>query len=153
MEHPFHIEISRLRLAGSLPFEAEVKSSFMDLQPADSLQYEGKVLVKGKIDYHPDTLHLHLTLKAKASLPCVICQNPVKVDVEVKDVHHIEMLDEVLGLELDFGDFVRDSILLETPHRAECLGKCPEREALSKHFAKEKSIQNHPFEGLELDLD
>ena len=153
MEHPFHIEISRLRLAGSLPFEAEAFPSFMDLESTDPLRYEGKIHVKGKIDYNPDTLHLHLTLKATANLPCVICQNPVKVEVEVRDVHHVEMLDEVLGLELDFGDFVRDSILLETPQRAECLGKCPERDTLSKHFAKEKSIQNNPFEGLELDSD
>jgi len=151
MEHPFYIEISRLRLAGSLPFQAEAPASFMDLKKEDPLHYEGKVNVKGKIDYNPDTLHLHLTLQATANVPCIICQNPVKVEVEVRDVHHVEMLDEVKGLELDFADFVRDTLLLETPQRAECLGKCPEREVLKEHFAKEDSVKKSPFDGLELD--
>jgi uncharacterized metal-binding protein YceD (DUF177 family) len=150
MEHPCYIELSRVKQAGSQVIDLNVPASFLELDSNDDLQFEGELNIQGKVSHHPDSLHLELNLKATASLPCIICSEPVKLDVKVTGIHHVEMLEDVRGLEYDYSPLVHDHLLLETPSRAECLGGCEEREVLKEHFAKDESMQS-PFKDLELD--
>jgi len=150
MEHPFYIELSRIKQAGTQVIDLKVSADFLELDSNDDLQFEGDLHVQGKVSYHPDSLHLELNLEAMAVLPCIICSEPVKLDVNVGGVHHIEMLEDVRGLEYDYSSLIHDHLLLEAPSRAECHGGCKEREALKEHFAKDESMQS-PFEDLELE--
>lgn len=150
MEHPFYVELSRVKQAGIQPINLKVPAAFLELDSKDDLQFEGEVHVTGSVSHHPDSLHLELNIEAIATLPCIICSEPVKLDVKVSGVHHVEMLEDVRGLEYDYSPLIHDHLLLEAPSRAECLGGCKEREALKEHFAKDEAMQS-PFKDLELE--
>ena len=130
---------------------------FLEIKEKD-LAFEDPVFVKGEAYIAEQDLILHLDISTQGRLPCSICNEPVKVDVELKGFYHTVPLGEIKGGVFSMLDTLREAIVLETPTFAEChQGKCPQRKDLEKYFKKESPSKDqgddtyHPFEGLKLD--
>jgi uncharacterized metal-binding protein YceD (DUF177 family) len=129
---------------------------FLDVKEKE-LIFSDPVLVQGEAYAAEANLILHLTASTHAYMFCSMCNERVKVAVNLENLYHAVPLADVKGAVFSMADVIREGILLEIPHFAECNGgKCPKREELNRYLSKEGSSgsqeQTHyrPFEGLDI---
>ena len=111
--------------------------------------------VKGEAYLAEQSLILHLNIETFCKIPCSICNSPVRVPVQLKNFYHTVPLEEIRGGIYNFKELIREAILIETPHFAECNdGLCPRRQEIQKYLkdeSKDTSAEEgyHPFADLE----
>jgi len=126
------IYIDRLKGGQSLTIDETLTSDFLDIDEEDLL-FENPVRLKGEAYLANEHLIIHLDIETIASLPCSICNHPVRLPIVMKNIYLTEPLAEIKRAIFDITSEVRESILLQTPLFTECHnGKCPERESLKK---------------------
>lgn len=158
MDERFKIYVDQLRDGGTESILEEFSPEFMDVNEKD-LKFTDPVKVKGEAYLAEHELVLHLDITTTCIIPCSICNEPVKVPVEITGFYHAVPLNEVKGAIFDFQEILRETILLQTPLLAECKqGKCPQRDSLKKYLKpqdasnpKDNGDGYRPFAGLDID--
>lgn len=146
------IYIDRLKEDEEERIEEVVSPEFMDVAEKELL-FQNPVSIKGKAYLTKEHLVIHASIETEALMPCSICNemNPCKIAV-LKEYFTIPLA-EIKGLVFDYGNKVREALLLEIPHFFECReGKCPQREGLKNFLKEEKDegedLKHYPFSQL-----
>ncbi len=133
--------------------------SFLDLA-ADELTFEEPIQVSGKAYISNTHLIIQLRICLVAKLPCSICNEQTRVDIDVKNFYLTEEIAKISGSVYDYREKLREAIILEVPQFVECDGNCPQREELRQYLGKktEDSQQNEsdaqfPFSTLDTHLE
>lgn len=158
MDDRFKIYIDQLRDGEMENLSEDFSPEFLDVNEQD-LKFVDPVNLQGEAYLAEDMLMLHLNIKTACLIPCAICNEPVKVPIEVIGFYHAEPLEEIKGGIFHFQEILRETILLNTPILAECKqGKCPQRGPLEKYLKPESSSNSgesddgyRPFADLDLD--
>ena len=135
MDDAFKIYVEQLRDGHVEELDESYDPEFLGIDEKD-VSFMDPVLLKGKAYLADDELILHLNVQTNVILPCVVCNDRVKVPVAIQDNIQIIPLSEVKGGVMNIKELLREVILLETPVFAECGGKCPHRQEIS-HYLKE----------------
>lgn len=135
----FRIFVEQLREGHTEEIDETFPPAFLDVHEKE-LVFTEPVTVKGEVYLAEDTLVLHLDIEAVAEVPCSVCNKPVEVPISIEGFYHAVPVNEIKGAVYDFSEVLRETILLEVPHLAECReGKCPQRKTIGKYLKKEKS--------------
>ena len=146
----FRIYVERLRDGQTETLKESFPSDFLEVHEKD-LSFPGPVEIEGEAYIADEMLILHMDIKAAALIPCIICSEPVQVEIAIPGFYHAVPLAEIKTGVYSFMELLREIVLLETPSLAECrAGKCPQRQELQKYFKKEpsKGLEDegyHPF--------
>lgn len=151
------INIARLEGDKTEKVTCQFPPEIMDIEESE-LQFIEPITCTASAYLASDHLIIHLDIDAVASLPCTTCNDPLKKNISLRHVYYSSPIDELKTPEVDLRPIVRENILLETPHFAECtLEGCPEKEAIKGYFAtanESPADDSHfPFAELESDLD
>lgn len=153
MQNSFKIFVDQLKHGHVERIEEEYSPEFLDVHEKE-LNFDHQVRVQGEAYTADGDLILHLDIKTEATLPCLICNEPVFVPIHVENFYHYEPLEEMKSAVFSMENVIREAILLETPSFAECLGGCPKRKDVDKYLRKpsnssdEENLGYRPFENL-----
>jgi len=157
MDDSFKIYVEQLREGHIEKIEESFPPDFLGVHEKD-LDYQDPVIVNGEAYLAEDELVINLNVSTQAVLPCVICTEPVKVDVQIQGFYYAMPVAEIKSGIFNFKEMLREIVILESPAFAECQGKCPRRNDVAKYFKKElpgedKSEEEgyHPFSDLKWD--
>ena len=124
----------------------------------DRLSFIDPIFVQGEAYLADSDLVIHLDIETQATIACSICNEPVKVPIQLNGSYFNEPLEEIKTGVFSIAEMVREAILIETPTFSECNGGvCPARKELEHYFRKSDSSKNdepdgyRPFENLKLD--
>lgn len=146
MDEKFEIFLEQLRGGGSEKIDVTCASDFLDVNE-DDLRFEPPVKVTGEAYMADEELILHLDAVAHAVKPCSICNEPVKVSVEVRNFYHAQPLAEIKGGCFNYQEILREAILLEVPSFAECQqGNCPQRQQIAKYLKQPKPSEGEGYQ-------
>lgn len=155
MEYRTKIYVEQLREGHIEEISESFAPEFLDVSE-DDLDFSDPIEISGEAYVADDMLVLHLNATTYATIPCRICNDPVKVEVAVNGFYHAEPLAEIKTGVFDFHEVMRETILLEVPSLVEChQGKCPQRLTMQKFFKKESEGEGHVEDGYQpfADLD
>jgi len=132
MEDNFKIYVDRLRKGQEEKISFVADPGFLEVPG----EFVDEVQISGKAYLADEHLVLKLQLHTEATLPCSICNEPVKLSL-AEDFYQTVELAKIPHFVFNFEDLVRDALLLQVPQTVECgEGRCPHREELGKYFAK-----------------
>lgn len=151
MDQKFKIYIDRLKNGHTEKIQEELDPAFLGIIE-EELSFPTSVKVSGDAYLTDDHLILHLKAQTEAKIPCAICNDFFFYPIDI-DFYHTTPLEEIINPIFDYGEALRDSILLQVPAYAEChQGSCPERNSLNKFLktkvATEETQVNFPFSDL-----
>lgn len=159
-EDKFKIYIDRLKDGKIETLEEEFSPDFLELQKED-LQFKKSIFLNGEAYIVDNELIIHYNVNSIATLPCVICNNPVEIPLTLENMYHIESIDNIKSGIYFYDKPIREAILLESPKFAEChSGKCPMRSKYADYLgnsqkrAKDKKVEEgyyQPFADLNID--
>jgi uncharacterized metal-binding protein YceD (DUF177 family) len=130
----FKIYVDQLRDGHIETIHEILSPDFMEVKEEDLL-FQDEINVDGEAYLAEDEVVLHLEIFTKATIPCSICNERVKIDVSIPDFYHAEPLQNIKTGIFNYKEILRESILLETPSFAECHdGKCPKRNEFKKYL-------------------
>ncbi len=147
----FHIYVDRLYDGHTEELDEKIDPDFLQVKDND-LAFNDPLYLKGEAYIADDDLVLHLSVSTYASIPCSICNEPVKVEINELDFYHVEPVKEIKSGVFNFKELLREVILLDVPAFAECdEGNCPRRKDIEKYLKAEGEgdDQYHPFANLE----
>lgn len=158
MEEAFKIYVDQLR-GGQVEQIAEtVNPKFLDIKEED-IRFDD-ISLQGEAYLAENDLIIRLNILTKVYIPCAICNAPVQVPMDLKNLYLTVEPDEFKSGVFYFAELLRESILLEMPHFAECnQGKCPQRKEIKKYLSKPEDAREpngtdhgyHPFADLDFD--
>jgi uncharacterized metal-binding protein YceD (DUF177 family) len=151
----FNIYLEQLRNGKKTIIEESCPSDFMEVKEED-LFFNDTVTVEGEAYLAGDALVISCQLITIATMPCAICNEPVKVEIEVTQFYHAEELSNIKGGIYNYKNAIREAILLEVPPFAECEpGNCPHRKEIERFLrppgdadASQKEEGYRPFADL-----
>ncbi len=148
MEDVFKIYIDQLRDGHEEKIIEKLNPAFLDVREED-LNFVDPVDIKGEAYLAENDLVLHLDIHTLATIPCAICNEEVKVPINLNNFYHTVPTTEIKSGIYFFKEMLRENILLSTPLFAECnQGQCPEREKLKRFFRdNDSSDKNSEDEG------
>jgi uncharacterized metal-binding protein YceD (DUF177 family) len=159
MDDALKIYVDRLRDGNVEQINETISPDFIGVNEND-LTFSSPVYIRGQAYLVDDRLVLNLSINTTALCRCIVCNDQVPVDVQIKD-HYVEEIINIKGAVFDMADMLREMILLEIPAYFECHeGKCPSRDQLSNYLKKEISTHEqlikeddeyHPFKNLSLE--
>ena len=121
----FTIYIDRLRDGSVLRVCEDHDPAFLGVQEPQ-LRFQDPIHVEGEIYLAEEHLIIQLQVTTTAQIPCVICNRPVAVPVQMEDFTHTEPLEEMRSNLFHYDQPLREAVLLETPQFIECnAGQCP----------------------------
>ena len=144
------IYIEQLRNGHVEKINEIVPPDFLDITERD-LAFKDPVAIEGEAYIASDDLILRLAVETHALIPCSICNENVKVQIQISNLTHAEPLGQIKSGVFDFMELLREAILLETPAFAECNdGKCSKRKEIKKYLKDpaEKQEGYRPFADL-----
>lgn len=142
----FNIYIDQLKDGRIEKIQETLSPDFLEVNEKD-LEFPEPIILSGEAYLANDQLVLRLSASTKVNLPCVICQEPVSLPINVEDFYHAVSLAEIKTAVYSFRDVLRETILLEVPGFAECNeGHCPERENIEQFFKKPDSSKKDQSE-------
>lgn len=147
----FNIYADRLYDGQVEAFDEEVAPDFLEVNERD-LKFNDPLFFKGEAYLADDDLILHLSISTHATIPCSICNEPVKVEINELDFYQAEPMKEIKTGVFNFKELLREAILLDVPAFAECdHGNCPRRKDIQKYLKVEGKgdTEYHPFADLE----
>ncbi|MCH9609828.1 MAG: hypothetical protein S4CHLAM45_09130 [Chlamydiales bacterium] len=135
----FKIYVDRLKEGDVESIEETLDPIFIDVENEEGeLKFDAPVEILGEAFVSGENFILRLGVKTEATMSCAICNEELDVPLTIPPIMHMEKLCQVKAGIFQLAPVVREAILLEVPHRAECnSGNCPEREKLKKYFSKE----------------
>lgn len=154
MDDSFKIYIEQLREGHEEKIHEKLDPSFIDIHEAD-LIFETPVELKGVAYLAEHELVLHWDIRTEVLIPCSICNELVKVPIQVQNFYYSEPTSEIKAGIYNFKNLLRETILLEVPAFTECHGgNCPKRQEYQKYL-KEPSNPLSQEEGYNpfVDLD
>lgn len=140
MEDAFKIYVEQLRDGHVEELDEVYDPSFLGIDEKD-VSFMDPVRVKGQAYLAEDELILHLNIETEVILPCVVCNDRVKVPIAIHNTIQAIPLSEVKGGVMNMKMLLREVILLDTPVFAECDGKCPRRNEIAKYLKQEGDAQ------------
>ena len=148
MDDAFKIYIDQLRDGHTEKIDEKFDPKFLDVQEED-LRFDDPVEVNGEAYLADSDLVLHLDIQTWATIPCVICNEEVRVSIKIDDLYQTIPTAEIKSGIYNFQEMLRENILLMTPLFAECNnGQCPQRSELKKFFRdSDSSGKNSEDEG------
>lgn len=148
----FQIWVDRLKQQERTSFEGSLPPDFLEIEEAE-LTFLNPVVVKGEAYLADEELILCFDVKASALMPCAICNEKTRFEIDVRQAYHAEPLSEVKGAVFDCSGIVREAVLIELPHYVECSGgKCPERAKIAPYLTSSKKQEEttyYPFKNLD----
>lgn len=142
----FNIYTDRLRDGHTETIDEAFSPEFLDVSEKD-LTFTDVVAIQGSTYLAENDLVMHFTIEAHGLIPCSICNEPVKVDVQIPEFYHLEPLTDIKSGVYNFKDIVREAVLLETPSFAECNeGNCRKRSEVQKYMKKSEESDSHSSE-------
>lgn len=147
----FNIYVDRLYDGHTEVIDETVSPDFLDIHERD-LAFNDPLLLKGEAYLAEDELILHLSITTYATIPCSICNEPVKVEIKEFNFYQAEPLKEIRAGVFNFKELLREVILLDVPAFAECDGgECPRRKEIEKYLKVEGEGDDEyrPFANLE----
>lgn len=150
MNERFPIWIGRLKGGNTQKIAETFDPAFLDIREKE-LRFESPVIVQGEAYVSEDQLILHLKASTNAIMPCAICNQMIQTEVKVENFYYAQPIEEVPSAIFDFGDLLREALLLELPRRIECGGNCPERTAIAPYMRpkqREEKATYFPFKDL-----
>ncbi len=131
------IYVDRLKEGATEKIEERLDPSFMEVAE-ESLIFEQPIELKGLAYLASDHLIVELAIETSALLPCIICNEKITLPLKLKNFRFTVTLSQIRSGVYDYGEQVREAILVEVPRFFECTGgHCPERENISKYFHNE----------------
>ncbi|MEX1012532.1 MAG: hypothetical protein WD595_01380 [Waddliaceae bacterium] len=147
MEDLFSVYIDRLKDGKVEKISQTYTPDFIETEDVE-LSFKDPVLYEGEAYLADDELILHFNVDTYATIPCKICNEPVKVPIQIRNVYYPVSLSEIKGSIYSLKESLRETILLETPTFAECSrNSCPKRMLLNKYSEKMPPPEN-PFSKL-----
>lgn len=153
----FKVYVDQLKNGHVETIKETFASDFLDIHEKE-LVFSDPVEVNGEAYATEGNLILHLEISTFATMPCSICNQPVKVPIRVQNLYHTEPVAEIKSGIFSMMNVIREGILIDTPSFAECdNGHCPARKEVAKYFKKPTSDADkddhgyRPFEDLKLD--
>lgn len=144
---PLKIYYHSLREGDREKIDIKLPPDFMDVREKE-LSFADPVLIKGEVYVTEDLLVFQCCASTFATIPCAVCNEPVKIPLTVTNLYHPESVEKLKAAYVDFAPLLREDILLQIPVFAECNnGNCPERATLKK-FLKNHPDEQFPFSGL-----
>lgn len=148
MHEPFKILIDRLNKGETQKIDETLEPAFLALNEKE-LQFPEKVMVKGDAYLTDDHLIIRLKAKTAASMPCAICNEMIRIELNIEDFYHAQPVEEIPSAIFDFSEVLREGLLIGLPQYVECnKGKCPERATLAPYLkpkAREEKTTYFPF--------
>lgn len=140
------IFIDRLRRGEVEEIQLTLPPSFLGVEE-ENFRYLEDLKVKGEAYLADEMLIFSLAIRCEAEMPCSICNEWARFNIEVANFYHAVPTSEIKGAVFQYGDLVRESLLLETPHFVECHeGKCPRRKDVAKYLQEDEGYR--PFTDL-----
>lgn len=147
MDDDFKIFVEQLREGRQRTFDEVFDPSFLELND-DELSFRDPVELKGEAYLAEDELIIHWHVKAKAYVPCAICNDKVEVPIEIVNFYHGVPISEIKSAVFNFKDLLREIIVLEAPLFAECnRGHCPKRDEYKPYLTEPSNRENKEDEG------
>lgn len=154
MDENFKIYFEQLKGGKIEKIEATFTPDFLCIKE-DALQFKDPIQITGETYLADDALILHLDATTAAMISCSICNEPVKVPVDIHGFYHAEPIEGLKHGYFNFKEILREAILLEVPAFAECSkGNCPKRKEIGKFLKKPMNTDetgNRPFADINLD--
>lgn len=138
MSEQFKIFIDRLRGGQTQKIEERFDPAFLGPNEPE-LCFDRSVQVKGEIYISDAHLVIHLKAQTKISMPCAVCNQMIDVDLKADKFYHLVPLEEIGNAVFDYGELLREALLIELPKRVECNGNCFERAKLKPFLRQEKT--------------
>jgi uncharacterized metal-binding protein YceD (DUF177 family) len=145
MASQLKIYIDRLSDGKTEKIQECLKPSFINVHEPD-LQFSSPVYVQGQTYIAENHLIIQLKIETKALIPCLICNELVKVPLSIKQFYHTEELSSIKDQIYDYTSPLREEVLLEVPTYVECEGTCPKRVKIKKYLSD--GNQQFPFANL-----
>lgn len=134
MDDTYKIYVEQLRDGHIEYLDESFPPELMDINDKD-LAFKDEVLVRGEAYLAENTLVLNLNVSTFAILPCTICMEPVKVELNIEGFYFTVLLSEIKSAVFNFKEILREEILLAVPAFAECEGgKCPKRKDVAQYL-------------------
>lgn len=157
IDERFKIFVEQLRDGHIEILKESFSPDVIDVKEKD-LSFFDPVNIEGQVYLAEEMLVLRFDVQTSATIPCVICNDLVKLEIKIKDFYHVVPLSEIKGSIFNFHEILRELILLETPNLAECnQGRCPQRQVFKKYLKNENTAKKDIEEGYrpfaDLDFD
>lgn len=154
MEDVFSIYVDQLKEGKERIIDEILPPDFIEVKDLD-LSFDDPVHVKGKSYLAETELVIHWDVETKATMPCAICNEPVKTPLRIEGCYYSEPLDTITSGIFSFRDLLRETILLETPLVVECQGNCPKRLDYQQFLKNPSEQETQEEEGFRpfVDLD
>jgi len=147
---PLKVYIDRLKNDETEQIFENIEPKLQEAQE-EELSFTDEIIVSGQAYLANEHLILDLKVKASAKMPCSICNEKATNQIELKDFKQTVELSEIPSAVYDYGDEVRNAILLKIPQFLECnQGKCPSRKDVKKFLKESESNTHSPFSDLNL---
>jgi uncharacterized metal-binding protein YceD (DUF177 family) len=155
MDDVFKIYVEQLRDGHEEKIHEKLNLDFLEIDEP-GLAFNKPVELEGVTYLAEQELVLHWNIKTEALVPCSICNEPVKVPIHIHDFYYSEPLEEIKSGIYNFKNLLRETILIEAPHFAECNGGCcPQRKDYDKYLKESSNQPSDQEEGYQpfADLD
>jgi len=155
IDDSFRIYIEQLRDGEVESLVETYTPEFLDIHEKE-LSFVDPIHMTGEVYLADDMLVLHLNINTLSTMPCRICNELIKNEIQINGFYHAVPISEIKTGIYDFREVLRETILLETPQLIEChQGECPKRKTLQKYLKAENDLNKetddkyHPFADLE----
>src|SRR5579864_5558455 len=103
---PLKIYYHRLREGDREKIDLKLSPDFMDVHEKE-LSFADPVLIKGEAYVAEDHLVFHCNASTFATIPCAICNEPVKIPLTVTNFYHPESVEKLKSAYVDFAPLLR----------------------------------------------
>jgi uncharacterized metal-binding protein YceD (DUF177 family) len=155
MDDQFAIFVEQLRNGRERIIHESLSPAFLEINEPE-LSCDAPVDVEGEAYLAEDSLVVHFSrVTTSVWIPCSICNSLVAVPVELDNFYHSELLAQIPTGIYSFKEILRETLLLEVPHFAECEGSCPRRKEIGHYLKSDSSTDALSAEGYQpfADLD
>ncbi len=134
MDDVFKIYVEQLREGHEEKIHEKLDPSFLDIHEKD-LVFDQGIELEGVAYLAEQELVLHWKIQTEALMPCLICNEMIKVLIKIESFYHSEPTQKITSGIYNFKDLLRETILLEVPAFAECHGgNCSKRQDYQKYL-------------------
>ena len=142
MKKVLKIHLERLQEGKKEQFEESISPDVLQLSD-DILTFTEPVSISGCAYASEDFLILQFNVHASVTLACSLCNEMMKLPINLHDVIEEISLDEIEGSVYDLAPLIREAILLEIPFYVQCGGDmCKNRKSVEKYLRQSDAV--HP---------
>lgn len=151
MPEPLKIFTEQLRDERHEKIQATLPPEFLELSEKE-VSACSPVVIEGEAYALDELLMVEVAVRAEIEMVCSVCNRPVRVTLENKNILISIPFSELPSSVFDCSTLIREEIVMLIPQFIECKQEgCPERQVLKQYLKSEKKheAQNFPFAGLD----